>query len=86
MIPSPVRHSTLGPSTLTSQELTVNVHGTHRDWTSGKTWKNGKAFSSQGILLRLEKSGNFTQNTGKILKSYTGKLNRILEKSGKFVS
>ena len=30
-----------------------------------KTWKNGKAFSSQGILSRLEKSGNFAQNTGK---------------------
>ena len=41
---------------------------------------------SQGILLRLEKSGNFTQNTGKIGKNYTGKLKRILEKSGKFVS
>ena len=23
-------------------------HGSHRDWKSGKTWKNGKAFSSQG--------------------------------------
>ena len=25
-----------------------HVHGSHRDWKSGKTWKNGKAFSSQG--------------------------------------
>ena len=33
-----------------------------------ETWKNGRVFSSQGILLRLEKSGNFTQNTGKIQK------------------
>ena len=41
---------------------------------------------SQGILSRHEKSGNFTQNTGKIGKNYTGKLKRILEKSGKFVS
>ena len=41
---------------------------------------------SQGILSRLEKSENFTQNTGKIGKNYTGKLRRILEKSGKFVS
>ena len=62
------------------------AHGSHQDWKSGKTWKNGKAFSSQGILSRLEKSGNFTQNTGKIRKNYTGKLKRILEKSGKFVS
>ena len=23
-------------------------HGSHRDWKSGKTWENGKAFSSQG--------------------------------------
>ena len=39
-------------------------HGSHRDW------KTGKAFSgqvkSQGILMRPEKSGNFTQNIGKI--------------------
>ena len=41
---------------------------------------------SQGILSRLEKSGNFSQNAGKIGKSYTGKLKRILEKSGKFAS
>ena len=41
---------------------------------------------SQGILSRLKKSGNFTQNTGKIRKNYTGKLKKILEKSGKFVS
>ena len=24
------------------------LHDSHRDWKSGKTWKNGKAFSSQG--------------------------------------
>ena len=36
--------------------------GSHLDW---KTWKNGKAFSSQGILNRLEKSGKTTPNTGK---------------------
>ena len=47
-------------------------HGSHQDWKSAKTWKNGKAFSSQGkvrefcqdwksqgILLKiLEKSEN----------------------------
>ena len=33
------------------------------DW---KTWKYGKALSSQGSLNRLEKSGKFTQNTGKL--------------------
>ena len=37
--------------------------GSHSDW---KTWENGKAFSSQGILNRLEKSGKITQNTGKL--------------------
>ena len=41
---------------------------------------------SQGILPRLEKSGSFTQNTEKSEKNYTGKLKKILEKSGKFVS
>ena len=38
--------------------------------------ENGKAFSSQGILPRLEKSENFTQNTGKIRKNYIGKLKK----------
>ena len=47
---------------------------------------NFQSGKSPGILLRLEKSGNFTQNTGKIRKNYTGKLKGILEKSGKFVS
>ena len=28
--------------------------------------ENGKAFSSQGILNRLEKSGKITQNNGKL--------------------
>ena len=41
---------------------------------------------SQGILTRLEKSGNFTENTGKIRKNYIGKFFKILEKSGKFIS
>ena len=34
-------------------------------------WENGKTFSSQGILNKLEKSGNFTQNIGKIRKFYS---------------
>ena len=33
-----------------------------------KQEKNWRAFSSQGILIKLEKSGNFTQNTAKIKK------------------
>ena len=44
-------------------------HGSHRDWKSGKTWKNGKAFSSQG------KVGEFCQDW----KSQ-GILPKILEK------
>ena len=55
----------------------------------GKPGKMGRHFpvrEKSGILSRLEKSGNFPQNTGKIRKNYTGKLKRILEKSGKFVS
>ena len=57
-----------------------------------RTGKSGKwegifqSGKSQGILSRLEKSGNFTQNRGKIRKNYAGKLKTILEKSGKFVS
>ena len=51
-----------------------------------KTWKNGKAYCRKGILSRLEKLGNFTQNTGKIGNNYTGKLKTILERSAKFVS
>ena len=33
--------------------------------------ENGKAFSSQGILTRLEKSGKITQNTGKLREFQT---------------
>ena len=51
--------------------LVKEVHGSHVDW---KTWEKGKTFSSQGksqrILNRLEKSRNFTQNTGKVREIY----------------
>ena len=50
--------------------------GSHRD---RKTWKNGKAFSSQrksGNLINRITSGNFTQNTGKT-KNNTGKVREI---------
>ena len=50
-----------------------------RTGNQGKPGKIGRHFPVK------EKSGNFTQNTGKIRKNYTGKLKRILEKSGKFV-
>ena len=36
---------------------------------TGKPGKMG-AFSSQGILFRLEKSGNFTLNTGEVWKLF----------------
>ena len=60
----------------------VSNHGSLIDW---KTWENGSTYSSQGILnilqksqgilLKiLEKSGNFTQNTGKV----PGKFSQIL--------
>ena len=56
----------------------------------GKPGKMGRHFlqsgKSQGILSRLKKSGNCTQNTGKIEKNYTGKLKKILKKPRKFVS
>ena len=50
---------------------------------TGKPGKTGEHFASQGILLRLEESENFTQNTGKIRKNYTGKLKK---NTGKYVS
>ena len=44
-------------------------HGSHQDWTN---WK------SRGILSRLGKSGDFTQNTGK-LKKNPGKCREICQ-------
>ena len=40
----------------------MHQHGSLMDW------KMGKLFYSQGILNRLEKSGNFTQNIGNMRK------------------
>ena len=45
-------------------------------WT-GKRGKNEKTFSSQGILNRLEKPGNFTKKTN------TGKLWNFTRNTGK---
>ena len=53
---------------------------------TGKPGKRESIFQSgksQGILLRLEKSGNFTQNIRKIRKKLYWKIERISEKSGK---
>ena len=60
--------------------------GFHSDW---KTWKNGEAFYSQGILNRLEKSEKITQNTGKVREFWTdwksqGKWHKILENTVNF--
>ena len=55
----------------------------------GKPGKIGRHFpvrEKSGNFVKTGKVRNFTQNTGKIRKNYTGKLKRILEKSGKFVS
>ena len=98
--------------------------GTGNQGKPGKWEGIFQSGKSQGILSRLEKLGNFTQNTGKIGKElywkiekntgkvreicqpvmvktlqiwyhtlnkkrtlkYTGKLQKILEKSGKFAS
>ena len=49
---------------------TVQSHGSHQDWKTGETWKMGRHFPVG------EKSGNFTQNTGKIRKNFTGKLEK----------
>ena len=42
-------------------------------------WKNGKTFSSQGILNRLEKPGTFTPNTGKVTEKNTGNVKEICQ-------
>ena len=45
-------------------------HSSNMDW---KNWKNENFFQSgksEGILNRLEKSGNFAQNTGKMRDFY----------------
>ena len=66
-VPWPIHVSFEKPMILASQ-------GSHSDW---KTWKNGKAFSSQGKVGEFwtdwksqgkvrEKSGKITQNTGKL--------------------
>ena len=59
----------------------------------GKPGKMGRHFPVREKTGNFVKTGkvrgkswNFTQNTGKIGKNYSGKLKRILEKSGKFVS
>ena len=51
----------------------------------GKPGKIGRHFPVREFCQDW-KSRNFTQNAGKNEKNYTGKLKRILEKSGKFVS
>ena len=46
-------------------------HGSHMDWKNWKMWKSEKPFpvrEKSGNFERLEKSGNFTQNTGKVRK------------------
>ena len=66
------------------------THGSNWDWKSGKTWKNGKAFSSQGKVREFcqdwKSQGLLLKILEKLGKKIPGKLNRILEKSGKFVS
>ena len=49
-----------------SKILHWHLQGSHSDW---KTWKNGKTFSSQGILNGLEKSGKshkILENSGNV--------------------
>ena len=44
----------------------MDSHGSYMDW---KTWKWENIFQSEispGILNRLEKLGNFTQDNGKV--------------------
>ena len=52
----------------------MHPQGSHSDW---KTWKNEKAFTSQGILNRLEKSGKSQGKPHKMLEN-SGNLKYIL--------
>ena len=56
---------------------------------TGKPGKMGRHFpvrEKSGNFVKTRKVREYTQNTGKIRKHYTGKLKKkILEKSGKFV-
>ena len=63
---------------LVKLELLDNKHGISEKYyiikckliqSSHQHWKNGRPFSNQEILIRPEKSGNFSQSTGKVWKS-----------------
>ena len=54
--------------TITLTTCMYRLQGSHSD---SKTSNNGKAFSSQGIFNRLEKSGKITQNTEKVREFQT---------------
>ena len=60
--------------------------GTGNQRKPGKMARHFAVWEKSVNVVKTEKSGNFTQNSGKIGKNYTGKLQKILEKSGKFVS
>ena len=59
------------------------IDGSHWDWKSGKTWKNRKAFSSQGKVMEFCQDW---KSQGILLKILEKLEKVILEKSGKFVS
>ena len=50
--------------------------GTGKLENLGKMGRHFPVRKSHGILSRLEKSGNFTQNSGKIRENYSGKLKK----------
>ena len=48
----------------------ITMHGSHRDWKSGKTWKNGKAFSSQGKVREFCQDWKSQEILPKILEKW----------------
>ena len=70
------------PARLRRNNCWMYKHGSHQDWKSGKTWINGKAFSSQGKVREFCQDW---KSLGKIREFYS-KYWKNQKKLGKFVS
>ena len=67
---------------LVSNLISIILFETLDSMVPTRTGKQGKPGKMVRHFPVKQKSGNFTQNTGKIRKNYTGKLNKILKSQG----